>query len=43
MQKWMWVLLVGVVVTYFAYKWNKVGAIVAGLATVGATWYFYGK
>jgi hypothetical protein len=43
MQKWMWGLIIGAIITYCAYKWNKTAAIVAGLATVGATYYFYAK
>jgi hypothetical protein len=43
MQKWMWVLAIGAVVTYFAYKWNKLGGYVAGIATILGAWYFYGK
>lgn len=34
MQKWMWAVLIGGVATYFAHKYNKTFALVAGAATV---------
>jgi hypothetical protein len=37
-KAWIWILIVGGLITYFAYSWQKWAAWVAGLITALLAW-----